>query len=66
MKETIGYRYTTTDFTTLEFTFSDKTLSIYKVGDEVCNEIVLTNKDINMLYELFRYIKTDDKTIGGL
>ena len=58
-KKHLGYRYTTVDFITFE-TSKDKHQLIIGCIPELGNiKVDLTPKTIEMLYELFRYLKTD-------
>ncbi len=57
-KKHLGYRYTTVDFVTFESIKDQHRLVISACNNRVIR-VDLTPKTIEMLYELFRYLKTD-------
>tara|TARA_R110000851_G_scaffold209206_1_gene361599 strand:+ start:836 stop:1096 length:261 start_codon:yes stop_codon:yes gene_type:complete len=53
----LGYRYTTVDFVSFESSIDKHSLKIDNLKDVI--RLDLTPKTIEMLYEFFRYLKTD-------
>ena len=60
-KEHLGYRYTTVDLVTIESNNEKQQISIDDINKRILFD--MTPQTIEMLYEFFRYLHTDQEEI---